>query len=73
MTSGHNLPTFPGTFFFFSLSPIWTNVTAAGDACIGRGGDGFYNTIVHCMRQLWFQGSDVVQPKRYPFSTRHLI
>ena len=41
VTSGKDLPSFPGVVLFLSVSPLWKNVTAAGGACTWQCGAGF--------------------------------
>ena len=41
MTSGNYLLLFSGTVLFFSVSPLWNNVTDTGGARTWHGGTGF--------------------------------
>ena len=41
MTSGNDIPSFPGGVLFFSILKLWTNLNDVGGACTWRGDVGF--------------------------------
>ena len=41
VTYGKDIPSFPGVVLFFSVPPVWMNLTAAGGACTWHCGDNF--------------------------------